>query len=198
MWTVRPCDPETAMFRRESAAGPALFQPSWPRLTGTIVSIALPSWATNGPVTLPWTNPGPPAKRPASAVALGVLAGVTPAGRSYTTTAGKTLGDTTFDRSARTCVDSAADGSHDWASFFSTPVSLPDRAPASAPTPSQNTSPSHFVRRPAGIPTSPRIVLRPDRLLPVSPDPGETIARPVTHRRSTAFGILNPDGWNAS
>src|SRR6478752_6571003 len=184
MWTVRPGDPETAMFRRESAAAPALFQPSWPRLTGTIVSIALPSWATNGPVTWPWTTPATPAKRLASAVALALSAAVTPAGRSYTTTAGKTLGDTTFDRSARTCVDSAADGSHDWASFFSTPVSLPDSGPASATTTSQNTSTSHLVRRPAGIPTIPRILLTLHPLVPVCPDPDETITRPVTHRRS--------------
>src|SRR6476661_2962135 len=183
MWTVRPGDPE-AMFRRESAAGPALFQPSWPRLTGTIVSIALPSRDTNGPVTWPWTTPATPAKRLASAVALALSAAVTPAGRSYTTTAGKTLGDTTLDRSASACVDSAADGSHDWASFFSTPVSLPDSGPASATTTSQNTSTSHLVRRPAGTPAIPRILLTLNPLVPVCPDPGETITRPVTHRRS--------------
>src|SRR6476660_8689743 len=106
MWTLRPCDPETAMFLRESAARPAMFQPSWPRLTGTIVSVAVPSWGTNGPVTGPWTTPATPAKRLASAAALALSAAVRPAGRSYTTTAGYTFGDTTFDRNARTCVDS--------------------------------------------------------------------------------------------
>src|SRR6185312_12176660 len=190
MWTVRPCDPETAMFRRESAAGPALFQPSWPRLTGTIVSIALPSWATNGPVTWPWTTPATPANRLASAAALALSAAVRPAGRSYTTTAGKTLGDTTFDRSASACVDSAADGSHDWASFFSTPVSLPDSCPASATTTTQNTSTSHLVRRPAGIPTTDLSLDMPDSPVPVLPVPRQTITRPVTHRRiGPMFGM---------
>src|ERR1051326_7524812 len=111
MWTVRPGDPE-AMFRRESAAGPALFQPSWPRLTGTIVSIALPSWATNGPVTWPWTTPATPAKRLAWGPAWAWSGAVRRAGRSYPPTAGKTLGDTPFDRSASACVDPAAGGSH--------------------------------------------------------------------------------------
>src|SRR6201995_4161612 len=167
MWTVRPCDPDRAMLRRESAAAPALFQPSWPRLTGTIVSIAFPSRDTNGPVTWPWTTPATPAKRLASAVALALSAAVTPAGRSDTTTAGKTLGDTTFDRSARPCVDSALAGSHDWASFFSAPVSLPDSGPASATTTSQNTSTSHLVRRPAGIPTTDLSLDMPDSPVPV-------------------------------
>ena len=53
MWIVRPWDPEAAMLLRESAAVPAPFQPLWPRLTWTIVSIALPSRATNGPATWP-------------------------------------------------------------------------------------------------------------------------------------------------
>src|SRR5436190_10392321 len=180
MWTVRPGDPE-AMFRRESAAGPALFQPSWPRLTGTIVSIALPAWATKGPITWPWTTPATPAKRLASAAALALSAAVRPAGRSYTTTAGKTLGDTTFDRSASACVDSAAGGSHDWASFFSAPVSLPDSGPANATTTSQNTSTSHLVRRPAGIPTIDLSLDMPDSPVPVLSVPRKTITRPVTH-----------------
>src|SRR2546429_2539933 len=153
MWIVRPLASEAAMLLRPSAAVPAWFQPSWPRLTGTIVSIALPSLATNGPATWPWRTPATPPKRLASAVAFALSAAVTPAGRSYTPTAGNTLGDTTFDRSASTCVDSALGGSHDWASFFSAPVSLPDSGAATATTTSQNTSTSHLVQRPAGIPT---------------------------------------------
>ena len=108
---------------------------------------------------------------------------VTPAGRSYTTTAGYTLGDTTFDRSASTCVDSALGGSHDWASFFSTPVSFPDSGPATATTTTQNTSTSHLVRRPAGIPTIDLSLDMPDSPVPVLSRPScKTIMRPVTHR----------------
>src|SRR5512140_3016592 len=179
-----PWDPEAAMLRRASAAVPAPFQPLWPRLTWATVSIARPSRATNGPATWPWTTPATPAKRRASAAAFALSAAVRPAGRSYTTTAGYTLGDTTFDRSARTCVDSALGGSHDWASFFSAPVSLPDSGPASATTTTQNTSTSHLVRRPAGIATIPRILLTQDPPVPVYPVLRETISRPVTNRRS--------------
>src|SRR6266566_4164663 len=181
MWIVMPLASEAAMPRRASAAVPAWFQPSWPRLTGTIVSIALPSRATNGPATWPFCTPATPAKRLASAAAFALSAAVRPAGRSYTTTAGNTLGDTTFDRSASTCVDSALGGSHDWASFFSAPVSLPDNGPASATTTSQNTSTSHLVRRPAGIPTIDLSLDIPDSPVPVLSVPRKTITRPVTH-----------------
>src|SRR5215469_3927443 len=178
MWMVMPWDPEAAMLRRASAAVPAPFQPLWPRLTWTTVSIAWPSRATKGPATWPLTTPATPAKLLASAAAFALSAAVRPPGRSYTTTAGYTLGDTTFDRSASTCVDSALGGSHDWASFFSAPVSLPDSGPASATTTSQNTSTSHFVRRPAGSPIIPRITQDPP--VPVHPVLCQTIARPVT------------------
>src|SRR5438874_6076253 len=171
MWIVMPWASEAAMLLSESAAGPALFQPSWPRLTGTIVSIALPSLATNGPVTWPWTTPATPAKRLASAVAFALSAAVTPAGRSYTTTAGYTLGDTKCDRRASTCVDSALGGSHDWASFFSAPVSFPDSGPATTTTTSQNTSTSHLVRRPAGTAAIAFSLDMPDSPVPVLPRP---------------------------
>ena len=86
------------------------------------------------------------------------------------------------------------------ASFFSAPVSLPDSGPASATTTSQNTRTSHLVRRPDGTPAIPRIPAHSlNPLVPVCPDPGETITRPVTHRRSPRHsGLLNPDGWKAS
>src|SRR5215467_523489 len=186
-----PWDPEAALLLRESAAVPAPFQPLWPRLTWTTVSIAWPSRATKGPATWPLTTPATPAKLLASAAAFALSAAVRPAGRSYTTTAGYTLGDTTFDRSARTCVDSALGGSHDWASFFSAPFSLPDSGPASATTTSQNTSTIHLVRRPAGTPTIPRITQDP---------PSPVLSRPWyddhaprdSSAIALAIGILNP------
>jgi hypothetical protein len=49
------------------------------------------------------------------------------------------------------------DGSHDDVSFFSAPVSFPDSGPASTTSTSQNTSISHFVLRPAGAYSNPRI-----------------------------------------
>ncbi len=58
-------------------------------------------------------------------------------------------------------MDSALGGSHDWASFFSAPISFPDSGPATATTTSQNTSTSHLVRRPAGIPVIPRALPMP-------------------------------------
>ena len=53
IWTVSPAAPEVAMARSESAAGDAALQPLLPRLTTTIVSIALPSEDVIGPVTWP-------------------------------------------------------------------------------------------------------------------------------------------------
>ena len=70
------------MVRRASAASRRLFQPSGPRLTGTIICSAWPSWAAIGPVTWPWTTPATPAKRLASAAALAWSAAVRPDGRS--------------------------------------------------------------------------------------------------------------------
>src|SRR5512135_1404416 len=178
MWIVRPLESEAAMLLRASAAVPAPFQPLWPRLTGTSVSIALPSRATNGPATWPLTTSATPAKRRASAVAFALSAAVTPPGRSYTTTAGYTLADTKCDRSASTCVDSALGGSHDWASFFSAPVSFPDNGPAITTMTSQNTSTSHLVRRPAGIPAIAFSLDMPDSPVPVLPVLHGTIPRP--------------------
>src|SRR6185437_3875579 len=171
MCMVIPWAFEAAMLRRASAAVPAPFQPLWPRLTWTTVSIAWPSRATYGPATWPWTTPATAAKRLASAAAFALSAAVSPPGRSYTTTAGYTLGDTTFDRSASTCVDSALGGSHDWASFFSAPVSFPDSGPATTTTTSQNTSTSHLVRRPAGTAAIAFSLDIPDSPVPVLPRP---------------------------
>ena len=70
------------MARSESTAGPALFQPSVPRSTGTTVWIACPSLAVNGPCTWPGTTPATERNRPASAVALARSAAVSPPGRS--------------------------------------------------------------------------------------------------------------------
>ena len=49
MCTVMPLPPPRAMAARESAAGPAALHPLLPRLTGTRVSIALPSEDGIGP-----------------------------------------------------------------------------------------------------------------------------------------------------
>ena len=100
------------------------------------------------------------------------------------------MGDTNLRRSVSTWVDSACGGSHDAASFFSAPVSLPASGPASATTTSQNTSTSHLVRRPAGIPTIDLSLDMPDSPVPVLSVPRKTITRPVTHRRiALMFGM---------
>src|SRR5215468_10031219 len=130
--TARPCPPACAMPRIASAAVPAAFQPFLPRLTATTVSTARPSPDTNGPATCPPTTRGTVANRAASDTALARSAKVTPDGRSYTTTAEYTFGDWNRDCSASTFVDWACGGSHDWASFFSAPVSLPASDPATA------------------------------------------------------------------
>src|SRR6266705_690599 len=156
------------MARSESTASPAPLQPLLPRLTGTTVAIALPSAAITGPVTWPGTAPATLLKPLRSAAAFVLSAAVSPSGRSYTTTAGYTFGDTNWERSFRTSVDSAFGGSHDWASFFSAPVSFPDSGPATTTMTSQNTSTSHFVRRPAGLPTSPLVLLKHSHSRPVA------------------------------
>src|SRR5215472_3064832 len=145
MCTVTPSALDVAMARSPSAADPAALQPLLPRLTGTSVSIALPSLATNGPATWPWMTPEIVVNLVASAVAFALSAAVRPLGRSYTTTAGYTFGETNCERKFRTCVDSALGGSQAELSFFSAPISFPDSGPATATTTSQNTSTSHFV-----------------------------------------------------
>ena len=81
MWTVIPPAPDLAMARIRSTAALAPFQPSWPRLTGTIVSIACRSRARTGPTTWPWTTPCTPAKALVSAAAAARSAAVRPPGR---------------------------------------------------------------------------------------------------------------------
>ena len=82
MCTAMPLAPAEAIARSESAAGAASFQPLLPRLTGTIVSIALPSADAIGPVTWPCRTPETVANFAASAAALALSAAVTPDGRS--------------------------------------------------------------------------------------------------------------------
>ena len=79
---ARPFAWALAMLRSAVAAAGAPFQPFEPRLTGTIVSIALPSLAKNGPATCPCTTPATCANRPASVMALARSALVRPDGRS--------------------------------------------------------------------------------------------------------------------
>src|SRR5215813_5157849 len=153
MWMARPCALACAMPRMESAALPAPFQPFLPRLTGTTVSIAWPSLATNGPATWLRTTPDTVVNLVASDAAFARSAAVSPDGRSYTTTAEYTLGDWNRDCMASTFVDCACGGSHDWASFFSAPVSLPASEPATARIRIHRTRTTHLPRRPPGKPT---------------------------------------------
>src|ERR1700745_630215 len=66
------------------------------------------------------------------------------------------FGDWKCDCTASTLVDSAELGSHDWALFFSAPVSLPASGPRTARMMSQRTSTAHLERRPLATPTSAR------------------------------------------
>src|SRR5712691_826770 len=159
MWTCRPCPFACATPRTASAAVPAAFQPFLPRLTGTTVWIAWPSLAKNGPDTWPRTTPEMAANLFASAAAFARSAAVRPAGRSYTTTAGNTLGDWNCDCRASTLVASALAGSHACASFFSAPISLPASGPATARMTIHRTRTAHLVRRPAGTLTIARALL---------------------------------------
>src|SRR6266699_946131 len=147
----RPLALVWAMVRSVVAAADAPFQPFEPRLTGTMVSIALPSVATLGPVTWLAITPATPRNRLASAAAFALSALVRPDGRSYTTTAVKMLGDWNRDCTSSTLVDSALAGSQADALFFSTPVSLPPSGPITATMTSQKTRTAHLVRRPPGM-----------------------------------------------
>src|SRR6266498_4757113 len=75
------------------------------------------------------------------------------------TTPGKTLGDWNFACRSRTLVDSAFAGSHDFASFFSAPLSLLASGEARASTATQNTTTAHLVHRPQGMPAILRAAL---------------------------------------
>src|SRR6266568_3364024 len=208
MWTDRPCPFACVTPRMASAAVPAAFQPFLPRLTGTTVWIAWPSLAKNGPDTWPRTTPEMAANRLASAPALARSAAVSPAGRSYTTTAGNTLGDWNCDSRASTLVDSALAGSHACASFFSAPISLPASGPAAARMMIHRTRTAHLVRRPAGMLTIARALLirNPPRLggsaggagrgkAPCRSDasrPGNSSVRHRTGRSATRYISLGP------
>src|SRR3954447_3520835 len=150
---ARPFALPWAMVRSVVTASVAPFQPFEPRLTGTMVSMALPSRETNGPATWLCTTLGTPRNRRASAAAFALSVLVRPDWRSYTRTAGKMLGDWNRDCTSRTLVDSAAGGSQDDASFFSAPVSLPASEPSTATMISQKTKTAHLVRRPLGMAT---------------------------------------------
>src|SRR5260370_33849615 len=105
MWTARPFAWLSAMVRSVVAASEAPFQPFEPRLTGTMVSMALPSPETNGPATWLCTTLGTPRNRRASAAAFALSALVTPDWRSYTRTPGKMRGGWEPDCTAHTLVD---------------------------------------------------------------------------------------------
>src|SRR4051794_41001363 len=76
------------------------------------------------------------------------------------------LGDRNAACSSSTCVDSALPGSHDFASFFSAPDSLPASGPAAATTMTQNSNTRYLVRRPT--------MTRVTTLLTPSPQAGTT------------------------
>ena len=82
MCTDNPPAFACAMSRSLVAAAEAPFQPFEPRLTGTMVSIALPSLAKIGPATCPGTTPVTAANWRASATAFARSALVRPEGRS--------------------------------------------------------------------------------------------------------------------
>src|SRR3954468_22946726 len=82
-------------------------------------------------------------------------------------TASRVLGERNAFCSSRTTVDSAFPGSHDFASFFSAPLSLPANGPIAATTTSQNNRTRYLLRRPTITrvatlltPYSPKIVTR--------------------------------------
>src|SRR3954452_8761040 len=64
------------------------------------------------------------------------------------TTASNVFGDRNAFCSWSAIVDSALPGSHDFASFFSAPDSLPASGPSAATTMTQNNRTRYFVRRP--------------------------------------------------
>src|SRR5215472_17159059 len=138
----------------EPAAVAARFHPRLPRLTATMVCIALPSADGTGPTTWPGPTPCSPAKLRASAAALARSVAVSPEARSYTITAGKIFGDWKRDCTSTTLVDSALAGSHVFASFFSAPVSLADNGRVTTSTATQNPTTSHLVQPPAGTSAS--------------------------------------------
>ena len=82
MCVANPSAFACAMLCRLVAAADAPFQPFEPRLTGTMVSIALPSLAKTGPCTCPGTTPVTSANCLASATAFARSALVSPEGRS--------------------------------------------------------------------------------------------------------------------
>src|SRR5262249_5486054 len=91
-----------------------------------------------------------------SAAALAWSAAVSPAGRSYTTTAGKTSGDWNAPDRLSTLVDSAEPGAQAEASFFSAPVSLPASGAPANRTTNQKTRTTYLDLRPAGSPAKRR------------------------------------------
>src|SRR4029077_17565206 len=81
------------------------------------------------------------------------------------------------DCRASTFVDCACGGSHDCASFFSEPVSLPASKPPTARIRIQKTRTIHLPRRPLGKPTIARallifVLLRSAALSPLRRTPG--------------------------
>src|SRR6266550_1239401 len=131
-WEARPSAWDPVIARMEPAAVAAPFQPWLPRLTDTMVWMALPSADGIGPVTWPAPTPWSLAKLRA-------------------TTAGKMFGDWKRACRSRTWVDSALAGSQALASFFSAPISLFDSGKATTTTTSQKPTTSHLVQLPAGI-----------------------------------------------
>src|SRR5215831_9024943 len=87
-WDVRPLGSDRVIARMELADVAAPSHPFLPRLTDTMVCIALPSDDGTGPVTWPGATPCSVANLRASAAAAARSAAVSPEARSYTITAG--------------------------------------------------------------------------------------------------------------
>src|SRR5689334_18294538 len=91
MCTASPGAPAEAVCLMDATISPALDQPSLPRSNGMITCAALPS-ADGTAVTVP-SRAARVRNDATSAATLALSAGVSPAGRSYTTTAGSVLGE---------------------------------------------------------------------------------------------------------
>src|SRR6266540_3253727 len=155
--TLSPPESAVEMARMWSTAPLALFHPSVPRLTGTSTCSACPSLAGIGPTTL--VTPSSSASFPTSPPTLAQSAAVSPDGRSYTTTAGKTSFGWNSPCRLNTWVDSAETGNHAEESFFSAPWSLPASGAAANSATSQKTSTAYLDLCPAGSPAMRRTVL---------------------------------------
>src|SRR5262249_53583836 len=142
-----------------------------------------PSLAGSGSVTL--VTRSTVANFGTSAAALARSASVSPDGRSYTTTAGKTSGDWNAPDRLSTCVDSAEPGAHAEESCFSVSGNFWASGAAANRTSNQNTKMTYFDLRPAGSAAKRRTWLIPR-------SPHNTI-----YREAHADDVIAPAGTSS-